>query len=443
MNPIPGEALSYRPILRAALAAADPTQAVHRALTCDGNSLLVQNHKYVLEALQNITIIGAGKAALAMGQAVKEILGDRVTGGLIVVPHGSTGSLDNLCVLQAGHPVPDRHGLRAAQACLKEARKGRRGDLVIVLLSGGASALLSAPAGKITLRDKRKVTEWLLKSGARIDEINIVRKHLSQIKGGWLAAEIHPASSLTLILSDVLSGNPSVIASGPTVPDPSCFRDAIPILKRYRIWTRLPESVQRYLAMGSRGRYPETPKPGSSVFEKARHCIVGNNHLAVEAALAQAQALGFQTMVLTTTLEGEAREIANVFGGIAREIHRSARPISRPACVLAGGELTVTIRGQGLGGRAQEFVLAAALEIEGLPQTSVVGFGTDGLDGPTEAAGAISNGMTVERARKIGLDPVSALSDNNSYGFFKALGDLILTGPTGTNVNDLYLLLMP
>ena len=434
---------AFRPILRAALSVADPRQAVHRALIRKGNRLLVQGREYHLETFGKIFVLGAGKASVFMGEALEEVMGDRISEGWLVAPHGATGPLKNCSVLTAGHPVPDRHGLKAAEILLKKAQTAGPDDLVIVLLSGGASALLPAPVAKITLREKRRTTEWLLKSGARINEINIVRKHLSRIKGGRLAEAIYPASSLTLIQSDVLGSDLSTIASGPMVPDPSCFGDAIAILKQYAIWSRMPDPVCRYLKAGLKGKYPETPKPGSAVFEKTSHFIVSDNRASVDAAVTQAQTLGFHVIVLTTSLQGEAREIARVFGAIAREIHQTSRPLPRPACILAGGELTVTVKGRGRGGRAQEFVLATAMEIAGSPNTTIIGFGTDGMDGPTQAAGAIADGMTLERARNKGLDLTKALSDNNAYAVLKSLGDLILTGPTGTNVNDLYLLLMP
>ena len=442
MNEASVEESVFRSILRAALTAADPQEAVRRSLVRQGNLLLAGEKRYDLETVRHIYIIGAGKAAVPMALAAEEVLGEKISGGLIVTPHGQAGSLKRVRVLSAGHPIPDRMGLSAAEECIRQAVAAGKDDLVLVLLSGGASALLPAPVHGITLKNKQRVTELLLKSGAGISEINAVRKHLSRMKGGRLAALIYPASSLTLILSDVLGNDLSAIASGPTAPDPSLFSDAIVILKQYHLLSRLPAAVRRHLSRGLRGRYPETPKPGDPIFDTAQHVIVCDNRRSVEAAMAQAQALGFQVAVLTTSLRGEAREVARVFGAMAHEIHRFGRPLCRPACVLAGGELTVTVKGRGLGGRAQEFVLAAALDVAGLPKTTVIGFGTDGLDGPTEAAGAVADGTTVERALKAGLDPAKALAGHNSYPFFKSLGDLILTGPTGTNVNDLYLLLM-
>jgi hydroxypyruvate reductase len=437
------EESAFRSILRAALTAADPKEAVLHSLQRQGNLLKAGQRTYPLESFRHIYAISAGKAAVSMARAVVEVLGDKLTGGLVIAPRIGPDSLGPLRVVSAGHPIPDQNGLLAAEECLRLAEKAGQDDWVWVLLSGGASALLPAPVKGVTLKDKQRVTGMLLKSGAVIDEINIVRKHLSRIKGGGLAGKIHPASSLTLILSDVLGNDLSVIASGPTAPDPSTFNDALSVLKKCRLLNRVPQAVRRHLVMGARGRHPETPKAGDPIFRTVQHLIIGDNRRSVEAAVAQARALGFQTLILTTRLQGEAREIGRVFGAIAHEIHHFGRPFPRPACILAGGELTVTVKGPGLGGRAQEFALAAALSIAGLPKTAVIGFGTDGLDGPTESAGAVADGTTVERALKAGLDPAETLEQNNAYPFFKNLGDLILTGPTGTNVNDLYLLLMP
>ena len=431
-----------KPILRSALSMADPSQAVYQVLHRKGNHLTVKGMVYDLERIQHIYTVAAGKASIAMVKAAVKVIGDRITSGIVVVPHGSPDECEGFSVFHAGHPTPDRKGTKAAEAILHLAQQAREDDLVIGLISGGASSLLPAPVSTVTLQDKRKTTDRLLKSGAMIDEINMVRKHLSRIKGGWLAAQIFPASSLTLLLSDVLSGDLSSIASGPTVPDPTRFEDAIGVLKKYGIWGELPESVLKYLQTGHKGRYPETPKPGNPVFEKARSYIVSDNRLSMDAAADQAQSLGYNVMVLGSTLQGEAREVAKVFGAMAREIHRTGRPISRPACLIAGGELTVTVKGRGSGGRAQEFVLASALEIAGLPDTTVAGFGTDGLDGPTEAAGAVADGSTLDRSRGKGIGLRKTLLDNDAYTAFEALGDLILTGPTGTNVNDLYILLV-
>ena len=433
----------FQSILRAGMIAADPEQAVGRAIFREGDRLFVQDRQYNLNDFREITILAAGKSAVPMTRAVLKILDERGRSGLVVVPHGVTGSVGSLTILTANHPVPDRQGVAAASHFLKLAQGAQSQDLVILLISGGASSLLPAPETGIRLEDKRRVTESLLRSGARINEMNTVRKHLSRIKGGRLAEAIHPASFITLIQSDVLTEDLSVIGSGLTVPDPTTFEDAVSVLSRYGIFNRVPKAVRDHLRKGVRGKVPETPKDGNAAFEKGQSLIVSNNQQMVEAAIEQARSIGFQSLVLSTTLEGEAREVAKVFGAMAREIHQHSRPFSRPACILAGGELTVTVKGKGRGGRAQEFALAAGCEISGLPETMIIGFGTDGKDGPTPVAGGVSDGSTVGRARQIGMDPNSYLLKNDSYTLLKSLGDVIITGPTGTNVNDLYLLLMP
>ena len=443
MSDLKGASRELQSILRAGLMAADPEQAVARAVYREGNSLFVQDREYRLKDFKEIIILAAGKSAIRMTQAVMKLLADRCQSGLVVVPHGLTGSVGSLRLLTANHPVPDRQGIVAASHLLKLAQGAQAEDLVIILISGGASSLLPAPETGIRLEDKRRVTDSLLKSGARINEMNTVRKHLSRIKGGRLAEAIHPASFFTLIQSDVLTGDLSVIGSGLTSPDVTTFEDAISVLSRYRIWDRAPKGIRDYLRKGVLGKVPETPKDGNVVFEKGQSLIVSNNQQTVEAAIEQARTIGYQGLVLSTTLEGEAREVAKVFGAMAREIHKYSQPFSRPACILAGGELTVTVKGKGRGGRAQEFALSAAREISGLPDTMIIGFGTDGRDGSTPVAGAVSDGSTVDRARLMGMDPTQYLLKNDSYTFFEGLGDVIVTGPTGTNVNDLYLLLMP
>jgi len=320
------------------------------------------------------------------------------------------------------------------------AELGRR-DLLIVLLSGGASSLLPAPVAGVTLADKQRTTQELLRCGASILDINTVRKHLSQIKGGRLA-ELTEATVVTLILSDVLGDDLSAIASGPTVPDPTTYQDAVAILKRHRIWQAVPQRVRQHLDRGCQGLSSETPKPGSSLFRRVHHHIVANNAAAVTAVASAAREAGLRTLVHTPALTGEAREAGRRFGVLARNIVREGKPLRRPCCVVAGGETTVTVTGKGTGGRAQEFAAAAALEIAGLVKVWVVAIGTDGTDGPTDAAGAVIDGNTVSRSQRILVDLKGALKRHNTYPALKRLHQLIITGPTGTNVNDLYLLLV-
>ena len=311
-------------------------------------------------------------------------------------------------------------------------------DLIVCLISGGASALLPFPAPPVTLAEKQAVTRLLLHCGANIHEINCVRKHISRIKGGQLARLAYPATLVTLILSDVIGDDLDVIGSGPTAPDPTTFADARAILEKYRIWSKLP-SVRQILSSAT----AETPKPGDKTFRKTQNVIVGSNALAVDAAAHEARRLGFHTLVLSTFLEGEAREVARVHASIAKEIRTSGRPVKPPACVISGGETTVTVRGRGRGGRNQEFALAAALAIAGLRDTVILSAGTDGSDGPTVAAGAIADGTTIARAEALGHSAAAFLANNDSYSFFDALGDLVKTGPTGTNVADMQVILVP
>jgi hydroxypyruvate reductase len=377
-----------------------------------------------------------------MAQALEKVLGDWITGGLVLVKYGHAVPVSKVRILEAGHPIPDRTGISGAKEIVSLVGQASEKDLVIILLSGGGSALMPLPVEGVTLAQKQRTTQILLKSGASINEINVVRKHLSQIKGGRLLMHAVPASVLTLILSDVLKNPLDIIASGPTAPDPSSYGEAIQILKKYRLWYKLPAPVRRHLHQGQRGMVKETPKPGNSVFKKVHHLIVGDNRVALKAAVQAAKAAGFKTYILTAYLQGEAREMAKLFGSIAHKLHEGPRQSTTKICLLASGETTVTVRGNGLGGRCQEFTLAAALEIAGLPHTTVAAFGTDGTDGPTNAAGAYADGVTTQRAIRRGLSPAKALEHHDAFPFFKTLGQLIMTGPTGTNLNDIYLLLI-
>ena len=417
-------------IFRAALKAAAPAEAVLRHVRLDRDTLIAGGRRYRLSSFRNIYVIGAGKASAQMARAMERLLGARITAGEINVKDGHGAPLRRIQINECGHPVPDQRGVDGARRIAGMASQATADDLIVCLISGGASALLPLPAPPITLAEKQKTTRLLLHSGASIHEMNCVRKHISQIKGGQLARLAYPATLLTLILSDVIGDDLDVIGSGPTVPDRSTLADARAIFKKYGIGNKLRAASQ------------ETPKPGDRIFEKTHHVIVGSNALAVDAAEAEARLLGFHTLVLSTFLEGEAREIARVHAGIAKEIRATGRPVKTPACVISGGEPTVTIRGKGLGGRNQEFALAAALDIAGLQNVVILSAGTDGTDGPTDAAGAIADGTTLVRAQALGLNAPAFLANNDSYRFFEATGDLVKTGPTGTNVADVQLLLV-
>jgi glycerate 2-kinase len=429
-------------ILEAALRAVDARQRVRRMLRLEGGELRVGERTYPLEAYDRILVVGFGKASPAMAQAVEEVLGERISGGLVVTKEGHALPLRRLEVVEAGHPLPDARGEDAARRILGLARQAGRQDLLLCLVSGGGSALLPLPAPGLTLEDKGRTTELLLRSGTTIEELNTVRKHLSAIKGGWLARAAHPATVVALVLSDVLGDRLDAIASGPLAPDPTTYRDALEILERYGLLDEVPPAVRCHLERGEAGQVPETPKPGDPAFERVHTVIVGSLAQAAQAAAARARKLGYHTSILTTFLEGEAREVGRVVAALALEERKAARPLPLPACLVLGGETTVTVRGRGKGGRNQELALSAALALEGVRGVLVVSFATDGTDGPTDAAGGVVDGTTVSRARACGHDPRQHLACNDAYPCLDAVGDLLRTGPTRTNVNDLVLVLI-
>lgn len=429
-------------IFRAGLKAADPVQAVRRHVSLEDGALKVARRRYRLENYDRILVLGAGKASAAMAKALERVLGRRISGGLVNVKYGHTAPLRRIELNECGHPVPDAAGVEGARRIASIAAEAGERDLILCPISGGGSALMPLPAEPVTLDEKQETTRLLLACGATIHEINAVRKHISAIKGGQLSRLAWPATVVALLLSDVIGDDLDVIASGPTAPDSSTFAGALRILERYGTLSRVPAAVRERLERGARGEIPETPKPGAPELRRTQNVIVGSNRLAAEAALARARELGYRTLLLSTFIDGETREIARMHAAIAREIHASGRPVRPPACLISGGETTVTLKGRGLGGRNQEFVLAAALAIAGLPRMVVLSAGTDGTDGPTDAAGALADGRTLERARKLGLDAQARLDENDSYRFFEPLGDLVKTGPTNTNVMDLRILLV-
>ncbi len=428
-------------IFLAGVEAVEPRQAVRAALRLQSGAVLAGGHKLPLPRAGRVWVVGAGKAAAPMARAVEQVFGARVAGGLVVTKYGHAEPLRRVALREAGHPVPDAAGVEAARELAALLAGVSPEDLVVCVLSGGGSALLPSPAEGISLEEKQEVTRLLLGCGATIGEINCVRKHLSVLKGGGLARLARPASLLTLILSDVVGDPLDVIASGPTVPDPTTFAAALAILGRFGITGKVPASIRARLEAGARGERPETPKPGDPAFRRTVDLLVGSNAQAVAAAASEARRRGYRTLVLSTTVTGESREVASVHAALARELARSGHPLRRPACLLSGGETTVTLTGSGKGGRNQEFALAAALGIEGLEGIAVLAAGTDGTDGPTDAAGAFVDGTTVARARAAGLDPRAALDGHDAYPLFTALGDLVITGPTRTNVMDLDLVL--
>ena len=411
-----------RAIWDAALAAGDVRVLVDQALQREAGRLAGANR---------ILVLGCGKASAAMARAAEDVLGDRVGGGFVVVKDGYTAPTRRVAIAEAGHPVPDARGEAAADRLLALARDARPNDHLLFLVSGGGSALTPAPTPPVTLAEKQEVTRLLLASGATINELNAVRKHLSRFKGGQLARAAAPAAILTLALSDVIGDPLDVIASGPTAPDPTTFAEALAILDARKIRGQAPTSVVQRLQAGARGEVAETPKAGDPVFRSVRNVVIGNNELVVRAAAEAASRLGYVPTVLGGGIEGEAR-------AVARDLVARGRALTPPACLVAGGETTVTLRGRGRGGRCQELALAAALELGPADDLVVLAAGTDGTDGPTDAAGAIVDGGTRERG---GPDARRWLEDNDAYAYLARSGDLLVTGPTNTNLLDLYLVL--
>ena len=389
-----------------------------------------------------LLVVGAGKASGAMAAAVEDAWGARIDVGFVVVKDGHVAPTRCVRLAEAGHPVPDERGARAAREILAIAGDAGADDLVLVLISGGASALTPAPAPPISLADKQSLTRLLLAAGADINQLNAVRKHCSVFKGGQLARAAAPARISALLLSDVIGDPLDVIGSGPTAPDASTFAEALGILDHFALRARAPAAVRERLERGVRGEIAETPKPDDPLFARVDNQVIGNNQLVVDAARARAAALGLAPHVLTRSLSGEAREVARQLVALGRDIAAGRGPVAAPACVIAGGETTVTVRGGGRGGRSQELALAAALDLPAAGHMVVLAAGTDGTDGPTDAAGAVADGDTVTRARRLGIDPVQRLDDNDAHAVFAALGDLVVTGPTNTNLLDLYLLLV-
>ncbi len=425
-------------VLAVALAAVEPGQAVRNAVAFETDSIVVGEHRYHLGMYRRALIVGAGKASAPMAAAVEEILGGCIpVEGSVTVRYGHAAPTRDVTIREAGHPMPDQAGVNATRAIVRLLDGANADDLVLCVICGGGSALLTLPYDGISLDDMRQTTDALLRCGATINEINVVRKHLDQVKGGGLARLAAPATVVTLVLSDVV-GNPlDAIASGPTVPDTSTWMDARAVVDQFGLWDQVPASVADRL----QADLPDTPKPGDPLFERTQTVVVGSNLLACQAAAVEAERLGYHSLVLTSFVEGEAREVGRVLAGLLREVDASGHPLARPCCLIAGGETTVTMRGQGSGGRNQEVALAAALALRGVRGVLLASIGTDGNDGPTDAAGAWVDGGTAARAAERGLVPAQYLAENDSYHFFEKLDQLIKTGPTNTNVNDIYVLL--
>jgi hydroxypyruvate reductase len=436
-----------RAIFQSAVTAVDPSQRLKEIIRIEKDRLSIElgepSEKVLhLDHFKKIFLIGTGKASASMAQAIETIFGDRIRKGVIATKYGHILPLERTEVVEAGHPIPDQMGFEGAKKIRRLLRGSGPEDLVIFLLSGGGSALLPLPADGITLEEKQQVTQYLLDCGADIREINTIRKHISQIKGGWLARWAYPSTVIGFILSDVIGDQLDVIGSGPTVPDISTFEEAWNILNKYDLINQIAPSIQRHLKLGKEGKVEETPKPGDPTFEKVFNVLIGSNILALCAARDKASSFGLHTLILSSSIAGDTREAARFHSAIAKEVFLSGNPVPKPACIISGGETTVTLKGHGLGGRNQEFALTGALEISGLEKVVLLSGGTDGTDGPTDAAGAIADHTTLRRAKSLDLDPKAYLENNDSYSFFQRLGDLLLTGPTYTNVMDVRILLI-
>ena len=423
-----------------AIRAVQPDELLRKKLKLKGKTLIIGDVRVKLTDFEEIVILGAGKAVHTMCRYIEQLLGDKITGGLLIVPYNVVGlyTSSKVKIRGGGHPVPDKEGYEAAKELVEIAQSTGPKSLVLVLISGGGSALMPLPAEPVTLEDKIEITRILLKSGATIDEMNVVRKHLSMIKGGWLAHHLSKARTISLILSDVVGDKLDVIASGPTSPDPSTYADAVSILKKYGVWDSSPQSVKTRLERGMNGEVPETPKPGDVVFQRVHNIIIGGCSGACNAAFSRLKRLGYNTIYLTHRLEGEARYVGQTLARFILDV--KCGKTKRPVAMVLGGETTVTVKGKGVGGRNQELALSAAIELNGLKGCACLAIGTDGFDGPTDAAGAITDYRTLEEGRKVGYDARAFLENNDSYTFLKGTSCLIFTGPTGTNVGDLIIL---
>jgi len=419
-----------------ALECVEPAKLLKSMLSIDDKILKIGESNIDIGA-GKVYVVGAGKASGVMAGALEQLLGDRLTAGCVNIPHETDFSTRLISLNRAGHPIPDDSGVAGCRRIIKLADAAESGDLVICLISGGGSSLLPLPALGVSLADKQAVTSLLLKSGASIGDINAVRKHLSGIKGGWLARRIYPARPLNLILSDVIGDPLEVIASGPTVPDTTTFADAVAVLQRYDLWHEVPVTARERLSAGVAGLIEETPKPGDVAFTETVTRVVGNNCLALDAAGKSLAAAGFKVEVVKEPWQGDACQLGHNLAARAVAAARSAFPVA----VIMGGEATVKVSGRGSGGRNQQAALAAVHDLAGYENLLVAVLATDGIDGPTDACGAIVDGTTLVRAQKLDMKPETFLQNNDSYSFFNALGDLVHTGYTGSNVNDIYMIL--
>ena len=430
-------------ILVSALKAVDPKAALLNALSLDGDILSFEGGSIDLSQTSKIIVVGGGKAGGLMTRALESLLGNRISGGIVNVIKGTEKVVkaNRVTLWGASHPIPCIEGEKGVDQMLDLTNGLQKNDLVITLISGGGSALMPYPASGISLSDLQETTNLLLRAGANINELNAVRKHLSGFKGGQFARHVAPAQLLTLILSDVLGDALDTIASGPTAPDDSTFFEARAVIEKYGLLDKITENVLTRINSGLNGIVPETPKRGDPLFKGVYNVLIANNSKAAQSANETAENLGYNSMILSTYIEGEAKQVGKVVAGVAKEEYFNSLPLPKPAAIIIGSETTVTVTGDGKGGRNQEVALGAVQDICGL-KAVIATLGTDGIDGPTNAAGAIVDGSSYTRAKEDGLDPNSFLNENDAYRFFESLNDLIFTGPTGTNVNDISIILV-
>ncbi len=434
-------------IYMAAIDAVNPMTAVETHVRRKNNALQLLSGEHIIKefdlgGFRRVIVTGAGKATAPMARAVEALLGDRLDEGLVCVKYGYTDTLKQIKIIEAAHPVPDSNGVSGAKQILELLKSANADDLVVSLISGGGSALLPLPPESISLEEKRETTSLLLKCGAGIHEINTVRKHLSLVKGGNLARAAGGATVINLMISDVVGDNMDVIASGPFVPDRSTFHDAMEIIERYGLMDRVPATVSEHIRSGARGDIEENPRSDDPVFKNITNLIVASNIIALQAARNEATARGYNSIILSSMIEGDTKDAAFWHSRVAREIVASSNPVTPPACIVSGGETTVVVTGGGLGGRNMEFAMHAALHIAGQERITMASVGTDGSDGPTDAAGAVADGFTLDQSRKMGIDINVYIASNDSYHFHEQLGNLIVTGPTNTNTMDVRIILV-
>lgn len=428
--------------LEAALSAADPKSVIKKHVNLKGDRLRIVDKLYSITEFEHIYVIGTGKASGYLAEAVNEIFDDKISSGLVIIPDYFKRKLEtgNIKLWGSTHPIPSEKGVKGTNKMLDIVRNATSKDLVMCLISGGGSALMSLPYDGITITEKQNVTRILLRSGATIDEINTIRKHISAIKGGRLAEILSRPTLISLMISDVVGDRLETIASGPTVPDTTTFADAVQILKKYHLWNKIDSSVKNVLINGISGKIQDTPKPDNKIFRKVRNFIIGSNRLACEAAVDYLKSKKLNSIIFTTFMQGEARDMGIVASSIMGQINTINQYIRKPGSIIMGGETTVTVKGNGFGGRNQETVLSALRHIGDLGDIAIASIGTDGIDGNSNVAGALADTKTLERAQKKKMVPAKYLTSNDSYTFFKKLKDTIRTGSTGTNVNDILIM---